>query len=70
MREDPESGFEPLLDELLAPVLRDCLDHGIKILGNFGAANPSGACQVIAALAAQLGRADVRIAQVHGNDFR
>ena len=37
MRDDPESGFEPLLDELLAPVLRDCLDHDIKILGNLGA---------------------------------
>ena len=51
-------------------MLRDCLDHDIKILGNFGAANPGGACQVIAELATQLGRPDVRIAQVHGDDIR
>ncbi len=52
MREEPASGFEPLLEELLEPVLSDCPAHGIKVLGNFGAANPAGACQLVAELAA------------------
>ncbi|SDL50545.1 Protein of unknown function [Modicisalibacter muralis] len=70
MRETPEAGFEPLLDELLAPVLRDCLRHGIAILGNFGAANPDGACEVVSRLARQAGRPDIRIGRVHGDDIR
>lgn len=37
---DPRRGYEPLLDELVAPVLADCLRHGIAIVSNFGAANP------------------------------
>ncbi|ATH78302.1 hypothetical protein CLM76_12185 [Vreelandella venusta] len=70
MREEPASGFEPLLEELLEPILSDCLAHGIKVLGNFGAANPAGACQLVAELAARHGCAHARIAQVQGDDIR
>ena len=42
-RTNPELGYEPLLDEMLRPVLADCLAHGIRIVSNFGAANPRGA---------------------------
>ena len=52
-RADPEAGYEPLLDELLRPVLARCLAHGIRIVSNFGAANPRGAARRIAALAAR-----------------
>lgn len=69
MREDPAAGYEPLLDELMTPVLHDCLAHDIAILGNFGAANPPGACGRIAALASQAGYPDVRIGQVQGDDI-
>lgn len=70
MRDDPEAGYEPLLGELLAPVLRDCLDHGIAVLGNFGAANPAAACEVVRRLAEQQGRPSVRVGRVHGDDIR
>lgn len=70
MRESPQTGFEPLLEELLAPVLEDCLENDIAILGNFGAANPEGACEVIARLAQRIGRSDVRIGRVQGDDIR
>jgi DNA-binding GntR family transcriptional regulator len=40
---DPiNGGYEPLLVPLLEPVLGRCLDAGIRIVGNFGAANPLG----------------------------
>ncbi|CAC9693688.1 Protein of uncharacterised function (DUF1446) [Delftia tsuruhatensis] len=42
-REQPDAGYEPLLEDLLEPVLADCLAHGIRIVSNFGAANPQGA---------------------------
>jgi hypothetical protein len=35
---DPEAGFEPLLDDMLRPVLAQCLAHNIRIVSNFGAA--------------------------------
>ncbi|MBD9429120.1 DUF1446 domain-containing protein [Achromobacter sp. ACM03] len=65
--EDPERGYEPLLDELVGPVLADCLRHGICIVGNFGAANPAAAARRIAALARQQGLPAPRIAVVHGD---
>ncbi len=65
--DDPERGYEPLLDELVGPVLADCLRHGIAIVGNFGAANPEAAARRIAALARQQGLPVPRIAVVHGD---
>ncbi len=65
--ENPERGYEPLLDELVGPVLGDCLRHGISIVGNFGAANPAAAARRIAALARQQGLPAPRIAVVHGD---
>ena len=67
-RVDPDQGYEPLLDELLRPVLARCLANGIRIVSNFGAANPRGAARRIAALAAELGVAAPRIAVVEGDD--
>lgn len=67
-RTSPELGYEPLLDEMLRPVLADCLAHGIRIVSNFGAANPRGAARRIAELARELGLALPRIAVVGGDD--
>jgi len=66
-RLDPEGGYEPLLDELVAPVLARCLEHGIRIVSNFGAANPAGAARRIAELAANAGLRAPRIAVVEGD---
>jgi hypothetical protein len=68
-RVDPEAGYEPLLVELLEPVLARCLQHDIRIVGNFGAANPQAAARRIAALADDLGIAPPRIAVVDGDDL-
>lgn len=69
MHENSGTGFEPLLDELLEPVIADCLNNGIAILGNFGAANTAGACERVRVLAKLAGRADVRIGHVQGDDI-
>lgn len=65
---DPDAGYEPLLAELLRPVLARCLAAGIRIVSNFGAANPAGAARRIHALARELGLAPPRIAVVSGDD--
>jgi len=65
---DPSQGYEPLLEEMLAPVLADCLTHGVRIVSNFGAANPAGAARCIQQLAARLGARAPRVAVVWGDD--
>ncbi|MBU1358614.1 MAG: DUF1446 domain-containing protein [Gammaproteobacteria bacterium] len=68
-RADPESGYEPLLDDMLRPVLARCLEHGIRIVSNFGAANPRAAARHIARIATELGARPPRIAVVEGDDL-
>jgi hypothetical protein len=68
-RDDPQAGYEPLLDALLRPVLARCLQAGVRIVSNFGAANPHGAARRIAALAAELSLRAPRIAVIEGDDL-
>jgi hypothetical protein len=68
-RSNPDKGYEVLLERLLKPILADCLAHGITVVGNFGAANPRGAARAIAALAAELGLPEPRIAVLAGDDL-
>jgi len=68
-RADPEAGYEPLLDEMLRPVLVRCLAHGVRIVSNFGAANPRAAARHIARMARELGAAAPRIAVIEGDDL-
>ncbi|MEA3394019.1 MAG: acyclic terpene utilization AtuA family protein [Pseudomonadota bacterium] len=68
-RADPQAGYEPLLDLMLRPVLARCLQHGIRIVSNFGAANPAAAARHIQRMAQELGLPAPRIAVVHGDDL-
>lgn len=68
-RADPDAGYEPLLDDMLRPVLARCLAHGIRIVSNFGAANPRAAARHIARMARELGADAPRIAVVEGDDL-
>ncbi|QHE85340.1 acyclic terpene utilization AtuA family protein [Hydrogenophaga sp. BPS33] len=68
-RADANEGFEPLLEDMLRPVLARCMDHGIRIVSNFGAANPKAAARKIRDLAMQLGLPAPRIAVIHGDDL-
>ncbi|WP_018717205.1 acyclic terpene utilization AtuA family protein [Arhodomonas aquaeolei] len=70
MDADPGAGYEPLLADYLSPVLDRCLDHGIPVLGNFGAANPRAACERIAALMRAADHPQGRMARVEGDDLR
>lgn len=66
---DPAAGHSPNLLAMLEPVLALCLENNIRIIGNFGAANPPGAARHIADLAARLGHPTARIAVVAGDDL-
>lgn len=68
-RRDPSTGFDPGLEERMVAVLEPCLDRGVGIVTNAGAANPRGAGEVVAALARERGLR-ARIAVVLGDDVR
>ncbi|MBS1809658.1 MAG: DUF1446 domain-containing protein [Acidobacteria bacterium] len=68
-RKNPGGGFAPLLELMVRPVLRKCLEHGIPIVSNFGAANPLAAAQLIRRIANDQGITNARIAIVEGDDL-
>jgi len=66
---NPDLGYEPLLAELITPVLSDCVQYKIPIIGNFGAANPPAAAKLIKNIARQLGLRQIKIAVIEGDDI-
>ncbi len=69
-RAQPEAGYEPLLDPMLRPVLQRCVAHGIRIVGNFGAANPEAAARLVLKMAREIGAPAPKVAVVWGDDLR
>ena len=68
-RANPAAGYEPLLDLLVSPILGKCLAHKVRIVSNFGAANPAGAARRILAIAREQGLRAPRVAVIHGDDL-
>ena len=68
-RQNDQLGYEPLLEEMLEPILSDCVQAGIPIVGNFGAANPLAAAAVIARLAKEKNLPELKIAVITGDDI-
>ncbi|HEX8164941.1 MAG TPA: acyclic terpene utilization AtuA family protein, partial [Beijerinckiaceae bacterium] len=68
-RRDPARGYNPSLDAFVGPVLKACLENRIRIVSNFGAANPRAAAERIAALAREAGHPEIRVAVVEGDDL-
>src|SRR5579871_3726833 len=64
---DPDSGYDPLLEERMRAVLPLCAAKGIKIVTNMGAANPLAAARKTADIARSLGL-PLKIAAVIGDD--
>ena len=57
---DPDRGFNPALDRFVGPVLARCLREKIRIVGNFGAANPRCGCRAHSGNGARAGAARCR----------
>jgi hypothetical protein len=65
---DPESGFDPLLENRMRAVLPICAARGIKIVTNMGAANPAAAARKVGEIAQSMGLSRVTVAAVIGDD--
>src|ERR1700728_4408276 len=64
---NPDTGYDPLLEERMRAVLPVCAAKGIKIVTNMGAANPLAAARKTASLARSMGLS-LKIAAVTGDD--
>jgi len=65
---NPESGYDPLLEERMRAVLPLCAAKGIKIVTNMGAANPEAAARKTADIAKSLGLSALKVAAIVGDD--
>lgn len=67
-REDPREGHNPLLRERLGPLLEPALARGVRMTGNFGAANPARAAEILHQEAIARGIRRLKVATVLGDD--
>jgi Acyclic terpene utilisation family protein AtuA len=65
---NPDSGYDPLLEERMRAVLPLCASKGIKIVTNMGAAHPEAAAKKTAEIARSLGLSSLKIAAIVGDD--
>ena len=66
---DADRGYSPFLESYIRPVLRLCHAADIRIVSNFGAANPIAGAHKIAEIAREMGCNGLRIAVVEGDDL-
>ncbi|SAK78409.1 ABC transporter substrate-binding protein [Caballeronia pedi] len=67
-RNDPDHGYDPLLEARMRAVLPVAAKHGVRIISNMGAANPRAAACKTAQIARELGLHGLKIAAVSGDD--
>jgi hypothetical protein len=65
---EPQHGYDPLLEARMRAVLPACVDQGVRVISNMGAANPLAAGAAVLAVARELGLARLRVAVVTGDD--
>jgi hypothetical protein len=66
--QDPDRGYDPLLEARMRAVLPACVRHGVTVISNMGAANPLAAGAAVIAVARELGLPRLRVAVVSGDD--
>jgi hypothetical protein len=65
---NPDLGYSPSLHERLRMVLPACVERGVRIVTNMGAANPVGGARAVRREARDLGLGDIPVAVVLGDD--
>lgn len=69
-QKNPAQGFVPAIRAVVRGVLPICLEKGIKILTNAGAANPQACADTILAAARELGITKLKVGIVTTNDIQ
>src|SRR5260221_13599942 len=65
---NPDSGYDPLLEDRMRAVPPACAAKGKKIVTNMGAPNPVAAARKTAEIARSMGLSSLKIAAVIGDD--
>ncbi len=65
---DPREGYDPLLVRRMESVLPACIERGVRVITNMGAANPAAAAERVERLARDPGIRDLSIGTVIGDD--
>jgi hypothetical protein len=65
---DPRAGYDPLLRDRFVAVLPICVERGVRIITNMGAANPIAAAAAVCDLARGLGLRGLKVAAITGDD--
>lgn len=68
-RSAPDRGYIAGFEAKLRPYLKSCVQAGVRVIGNFGAANPRAAARLVSEWAALDGLDGIRIAYVEGDDL-
>ena len=68
-RAEPSRGYIASFEPMLRPYLKACAEARVRVIGNFGAANPRAAAGMVAQWAAEDGLDGLRIACVEGDDL-
>jgi len=66
-RKDPSAGYDVMLERRIAALLPIAKRKGVRIVGNFGGANPDGAAELMLTIGRRLG-VPVKVATVTGDD--
>src|SRR3546814_11953944 len=67
--ENPAAGFSPYLERILRPVLKPAKAAGVRVISNFGAANPLGGARRILEMAREEAVPALKVAVVDGDDL-
>ena len=67
-RDDPDDGYDPLLEERLSAVLPAVVANKVTIISNMGAANPVAAARAAARIVRKMELGPLKIAAVTGDD--
>lgn len=66
--QNPDGGYNPLLERRMRAILPLCQQRRTKIITNMGVANPEAAARVTKAIADELNLTDMSVAWVSGDD--
>ena len=65
---DPQGGYDPLLGRRIEAVLPACVENGVTIVTNMGAANPRAAAAAVVDIARRMDCRGLAVATVIGDD--
>ena len=68
--DDPQKGYNPLLEERVSALWPPCAKNGVKLISSMGAANPGAAAIKVLEVLREMGEGSAKVAAILGDDVR